>query len=69
MRDQVPHPYKTEDKISVEGLKRGLLADGFLLGSFFDPEDGSDIFLLNVRSIYIPEDNTLHKQGCEILKF
>jgi hypothetical protein len=29
-----------------------MLHSGFLLGLFFDPEDGGDMFLLNVRMIF-----------------
>jgi hypothetical protein len=29
-----------------------LLLAGFLLGSFFYPEDGGDVFLRNVQSIF-----------------
>jgi hypothetical protein len=34
---------------------------GFLLGLFFDPEDGGDMFLQNIGNTrrYIPEDRTL----------
>jgi hypothetical protein len=43
-----------------------LLPAGFLLGLFFDPEDGSDMFLKTQADFgqttwyYIPEDRTLH---------
>jgi hypothetical protein len=33
-----------------------LLHAGFLLGLFFDPEDGSDIFLQRTTRRYIPDD-------------
>jgi hypothetical protein len=36
---------------------------GFVLGLFFDPEDGSNMFLLNVQwtaHCCIPEDKTVH---------
>jgi hypothetical protein len=45
---------------------------GFLLGLFFDPEDGGNIFLLNVSSLttdYMTlHPRTLHNQYCENLK-
>jgi hypothetical protein len=47
---------------------------GFLLGIFFDPEDGGDIFLRNIGWLsmatlrYIPEDSILHNHCCENLK-
>jgi hypothetical protein len=48
---------------------------GFLLGLFFNPEDGGDMFLRNVGWLstdytarYIPEDRTLHEHRCENLK-
>jgi hypothetical protein len=46
----------------------------FLLGLFFDHEDGGDMFLRNIFDFqrttrsYIPEDRTLHKHRCENLK-
>jgi hypothetical protein len=45
-----------------------------LLGLFFDPEDGGDMFLRNkdwlstTKRRYIPEDGTLHNHRCENLK-
>jgi hypothetical protein len=50
------------------------LYSGFLLGLFFDIEDGSNMFLRNVgwllttRRRYIPEEITLHNHRCENLK-
>jgi hypothetical protein len=44
-----------------------------LLGLFFDPKDGGDMFLRNVGSLstdtqrYISEDSTLHGHRCENL--
>jgi hypothetical protein len=52
-----------------------LLHDGFLLGLFFSSEDGSDMFLRNIKRLqqttwhYIPEDRTLHDHCCEKLKY
>jgi hypothetical protein len=47
---------------------------GFLLGSFFDPEYGGDMFLRNVglspnHMMLNPEDRTLHSRWVEDLKF
>jgi hypothetical protein len=39
---------------------------GFLLGLFFDHEDGGDMFRTTRR--YIPEDGTLHNHRFENLK-
>jgi hypothetical protein len=47
---------------------------GFLLGLFFDTEDGGDMFLRNVGwlpadyMVLYPEDSTLHNHRCENLK-
>jgi hypothetical protein len=43
---------------------------GFLLGLFFNPEDGGDMFLRNIdfqhtTQHYIPEDRPLHNNLCE----
>jgi hypothetical protein len=52
-----------------------LLQARFLLGLFFEPEDGGDIFLWEVgwffqrTTWHIPEDKTLHNHRCENLKF
>jgi hypothetical protein len=49
---------------------------GFLLGLFFDPEDGGDVPSKRLSTFnglptwrYIPEDSTLHNHYCENLKF
>jgi hypothetical protein len=42
-----------------------------LLGLFFDPEDGRDMFIRNVcwpSREYTPEDSALHNHRCENLK-
>jgi hypothetical protein len=46
-----------------------------LLGLFFEPEDGGDMFLQNIdwlsvdyAALYIPEDGTLHNHCYENLK-
>jgi hypothetical protein len=47
----------------------------FLLGLFFNPEDGGDIFFSNVGDLqrttrrYVPEVSTPHNHQCENLKF
>jgi hypothetical protein len=52
-----------------------LLPRGFLLGLFFDPEVGGDIFLRDVGNFqrttrrFILEDRTLHTHICKNLKF
>jgi hypothetical protein len=49
LQDKIISPRKTSMK-QVASRERScyLLRTGFLLGLFFDPEDGVDMFLLNV---------------------
>jgi hypothetical protein len=41
---------------------------GFLLGLFFDPDNGGDIFLRNVGLLSTDLCSTLHNHRCEKLK-
>jgi hypothetical protein len=36
-----------------------MLHAGFLLGLFFNPEDGGNMLLNRLNGVYIPEDRTL----------
>jgi hypothetical protein len=47
------------------GCACSLLHSGFLLGIFFDPEDGSYTFLLNISCA---EYGILHNHRCKNLK-
>jgi hypothetical protein len=45
------------------------LEAGFLLSSFFDPEDGDELFPRNVGCVtFIPEDWTLHRRLFYLIK-
>jgi hypothetical protein len=52
--------------VVMEGSTCYLFHAGFLLGFFFDFENGGDVFLrkvgcFSVKHLYVPEDRTLQK--------
>jgi hypothetical protein len=57
-------PKKQRKKLNEYHILASLLLAGYLLVSFFDPENGGSMFLRNINS----KDNTLNSQCYENLK-
>jgi hypothetical protein len=65
--------FRRNISLSSSGFKRRRASAVFLLILIFDPENGGDIFLRNVRmspnyTHYNPENRTLHSNHCENFK-